>query len=93
MLLASLGSIDGELLSKAIHSTFVLRATHPLSQKMPSLSKTVRLEYSRLAGGLGLRFDDFDDAEVALAEFINPILQSDELRLWNANKWRWESSR
>ena len=93
LLLAGLGSIDGTRLSSAIDSTFTLRATHPVPQKMPSLSKTLRREYSRLADELGLRFDDFDAAEAALADFINPILHSNNPGMWNADNWTWESNR
>jgi len=93
LLLASLGGIDGVLLSKAVVSIFSVRDTHPVPLQMPSLSKQLRREYIRLAGELELTFENFDTAEVALAKFVNPIFQSDNPGIWNADRWTWESNR
>ena len=93
LLLASLGSIDGVLLSRSVDSTFAVRTTHPVPQKMPSLSNTLRGEYVRLARELGLAFEDFDAAEEALADFANPIFRSNDPGMWNADNWSWDSNR
>lgn len=93
LLLAGIGSINGSLLSRAIDTTFAVRETHPVPKTMPSLPKTLRREYARLTGELGLAFDDFEAAEAALADFINPIFQSNDPGIWNADNWTWESNR
>ncbi|MGB7116197.1 MAG: nucleotidyl transferase AbiEii/AbiGii toxin family protein, partial [Anaerolineales bacterium] len=89
LLLANLSNIEGVTLSKAIQSTFEIRNTHPLPREMPELSKTLRREYYRLAGELDLEFDDFHDAENALANFINPVLVNNDLGMWDAENWIW----
>jgi len=89
LLLAGLSNIKGGTLSKAIQSTFEIRNTHPLPQEMPELSKTLRREYNHLAGELGLEYDDFLDAENALADFINPVLVSNDPGMWDAEIWTW----
>ncbi|MGB2911333.1 MAG: nucleotidyl transferase AbiEii/AbiGii toxin family protein [Anaerolineales bacterium] len=89
LLLAGLSNIKGVTLSKAIQSTFEIRNTHPLPREMPELSKTLRREYYRLAGELDLEFDDFHDAENALANFINPVLVNNDLGMWDAENWIW----
>jgi hypothetical protein len=89
LLLAGLADIEGTILSEAIRSTFEVRKTHPLPQEMPTLSKTLRREYTRLAKELELSFDDFYDAAKALAEFVNPVLSGNALGIWEANNWRW----
>jgi len=90
LLLAGLGNIDGALLSQGISSTFALRGTHPVPQTLLSLSKTLRHEYTRMSGALGLTFEDFDAAERALADFINPVFQSNDPGMWDADNWMWE---
>jgi predicted nucleotidyltransferase component of viral defense system len=89
LLLAGLSNIKGVTLSKAIQSTFDIRNTHPLPQEMPELSKTLRPEYNHLAGELVLEYDDFHDAENALAYFINPVLVNNDPGMWDADNWTW----
>ena len=89
LLLAGLSNIKGVTLSKAIQSTFEIRNTHPLPREMLELSKTLRREYSHLAGELDLEYNDFHDAENALANFINPVLVNNDLGMWDAENWIW----
>ena len=89
LLLAGLENIEGAVLAKVTQSTFKIRATHPIPQEMPALSKTLRREYKRLASELGLAYDDFYDAENAFAEFINPVLESDDPGMWDTINWAW----
>ena len=89
LLLANLSNIEGVTLSKAIQSTFEIRNTHPLPREMLELSKTLRREYSHLAGELDLEYNDFHDAENALANFINPVLVNNDPGMWDAENWIW----
>jgi hypothetical protein len=92
LLLAGLGEIDGAVLSRAIQATFELRNTHPLPPEMPVISKNLHREYTRLAKELGLKFANFQDAEKALENFINPILAHDNLGKWDNVNWAWTQS-
>jgi hypothetical protein len=92
LLLAGLGKIDGAVLSRAIQATFELRDTHPLPPEMPVISKNLRREYTRLAKELGLKFDSFQGAEKALADFINPILAYGDIGTWDTENWEWSHS-
>ncbi len=89
LLLAGLSNIEGVTLSKAIQSTFEIRNTHPLPQEMPELSKTLRREYNHFARELVLEYDDFHNAEIALADFINPVLVNNDPGMWDAENWTW----
>jgi hypothetical protein len=89
LLLAGLSDIEGVTLSKAIRSTFEIRNTHPLPQEMPELSNTLRREYNHFARELVLEYDDFHDAENALADFIDPVLVNNDPGMWDAENWTW----
>lgn len=90
LLLASFGTIDGTLLSRAIVSTFQLRGTHPIPHSMPSLEKTIQREYTRISGEVDLPFEDFYTAKDAMVAFINPLLKSKNPGNWNSKIWEWE---
>jgi hypothetical protein len=89
LLLAKLGSIDGKMLQKAIHSTFEIRDTHPVPSQVPSLPVTLSRGYGRLARPLKLGYESFRDAEEALVDFLAPILIENEPGTWNAKSWQW----
>lgn len=90
LLLANLEKFERTQLSRVIHSTFNQRGTNPIPEEMPTLSNSLRNEYNRLARELEMRFDNFDNAESALAVFINPVLLSSDPCIWNVDSWRWE---
>lgn len=73
LLLAGFRKIDGAHLSQEIFSTFKQRGTHPVPHSLPSFSRAIRRDYKRLADEPGMRFDNYDSAEEALAAFINPV--------------------
>ncbi|MEN8171548.1 MAG: nucleotidyl transferase AbiEii/AbiGii toxin family protein [Chloroflexota bacterium] len=89
LLLAGLGGINGVMLSKAINGTFELRNTHPVPNEMPALSKSLRYKYDHLAKELNLAINNFDDADNALADFIEPVFRSDDPGMWDVETWRW----
>ncbi|MBN1264437.1 MAG: nucleotidyl transferase AbiEii/AbiGii toxin family protein [Anaerolineales bacterium] len=90
LLLAGLGNIDGKSFSQAIVSTFKKRGTHPIPPTIPSFSRTINREYTRIADEVGLISKDFETAEKALAAFINPVLRCENPGTWNPDNWGWE---
>ncbi len=90
LLLAGLGDIDETILARAIRTTFDIRNTHPVPQELPAFSKNLQREYSRLSKELGLTFGSFEEAQEALAAFINPILTHTGPMRWDVQDWAWK---
>ncbi|MFA5874070.1 MAG: nucleotidyl transferase AbiEii/AbiGii toxin family protein [Anaerolineales bacterium] len=92
LLLAKLGSINGDALKLAIVATFESRATHPLPAELSPLPKSLSREYEHLADTLDLAYGTFDAAEQALGQFLNPVLSDVFPGIWDAALWGWRIS-
>ena len=90
LLLAKVKDIPGTTLSLAIQITFKIRDTHPIPTQMPKLAVNMYREYGKLAKELALPYADIQQAENALAAFLNPVLQYDDPGSWQPAEWKWK---
>ncbi len=90
LLLAGIAPIASTKLRKAIISTFENRNTHPLPDRILKMSTLYAKSYSNLAKQIGLKFTKIDEGNIAVGEFLLPIITSNSRRTWNPKKWQWE---
>lgn len=90
LLLAGIAPITSMKLRKTIFSTFENRNTHPLPDSIPKMNVLYARSYSNLADQVKLKFTKIDKGNLALEEFLLPIITSKSRRTWNPGKWKWE---
>ncbi len=90
LLLAQQGALHAVTLRRALEATFQTRATHPLPKTFPALSKTWEKPFQRLAQQTGLPIRSLAEAESALGQFLNPVLQNLFVRDWYPDQWTWK---
>jgi len=90
LLLAGIAPITSKQLRKTIISTFENRNTHPLPAIIPKMSSLYTRSYSSLASQVGLKFKNINEANIALENFLSPILITNLQGTWNPKKWKWE---
>lgn len=90
LLAASIAPLSSSKLRRAIEATFQARATHPIPEKMPDPPERLSASYRKLARELNLAWPTIDEAGLAAAHFLNPVLQGDVARKWDpaASKWK-----
>ncbi len=88
LLLGAIGPFTAQQLRHAVDVTFTFRATHPVPVSLPPLPNEWADRYVKIAREIALPWIDFDAAEVALREFLNPVLEN-RVRTWEPKVWRW----
>lgn len=88
LLLAQQGALRAETLRQALEVTFQIRATHPLPESFPALSKTWARPFQRLAEQTGLTLSLVQASE-ALQRFLDPVLQNRAVGIWCPDLWEW----
>lgn len=87
-LLASVGPLDAQSLSKAIRQTFEHRNTHPVPTAIPQPPTSWAMPYARIAHEDGLPWKTIADVFAAVREFLDPVL-AEESGIWEPTTWTW----
>jgi hypothetical protein len=90
LLLAHMGSIEGDRLREALMATFTARQTHPLPVEMPGPPPGWERPFQRMAAEVQLEQRSIKEANAALQQFLNPVLSGNPLGLWNPVFWKWQ---
>ncbi len=88
LLLGAIGPFTSQQLRHALDVTFAFRATHAVPASLPRLPNDWADRYAKIAREIALPWLDFDAAEAALREFLNPVLDG-RGRIWDQKAWRW----
>ncbi len=89
-LLATTGSIDGELVRRAIETTFEFRDTHGVPAAIPMPAESWEAPYAAMATGEQLPWATLQKVTEAVSLFLDPILRPDnDLGSWEPSQWRW----
>jgi len=89
LLMAELGSINGQLLFQALQMTFNARKTHSLPQELPFPPAAWSAPFRKMASGVGLGYATLAEAGAAAQHFLNPILQGEVMGAWDPAAWSW----
>jgi hypothetical protein len=89
LLLAQQGTLQSQTLRQALEATFQTRATHPLPQTFPPISTTWTKPFLLLAEQAHLAWT-LEQANDALARFLDPILQKRAAGSWRPDLWEWK---
>ncbi len=89
LLIAELGTINSEMLVRALRETFRTRATHSLPMKLPDPPSNWATEFRRMAREVRLGYKSIADAKVAITQFLDPVLQQEISGTWNPITWSW----
>lgn len=89
-ILASLGTLDADVLRTAVKQTFVHRSTHEVPHALDRPREQWRLPYERLAKDNALAWKTLDDVHAASARFLDPVLQGTSGH-WDPEAWAWIS--
>lgn len=95
-LLATLGSLDAEVLRGAVVATFEFRATHPLPSAIPEPPSAWGPVYSRMATEDNLRWRTLAELFDAVRSFLDPILAvtpPERSSRWHVESWTWSVRR
>lgn len=88
LLLAGTGAHASQQLRVAIDVTFAFRATHAVPASLPPLPADWAGKYAKIAREIGLPWPSFAVAELALRQFLDPVLAG-ESGTWEPEAWRW----
>jgi len=89
LLAASITSFSSSRLTRAIHATFQARATHEVPEKLPGPPARLSASYRKLARELDLAWPTINEAGLAAARFLTPVLQGSAARKWDPVAWKW----
>lgn len=90
LLLADIKPINSIRLRHTIISTFNNRRTHIVPATIPKIRAEYSKSYSYLANQVKLQFRNIDEANIALDDFLSPIIMKNIKKNWNPRKWKWE---
>lgn len=90
LLLAGMGAIEGSRLREAINATFLARRTHPVPLQMSDPPLGWERPFQRLAAEVKLEQRSIQEADAALKQFLNPVLNSSQIAIWNPLYWQWQ---
>ncbi len=91
LLLAGLQPLPGLVLRQALQATFEALDTHPLPTALPDPPRSWALPLRRMADETGLAWREINDVARASQQFMNPVLESQEIGSWNPIGWVWEA--
>ncbi len=89
LLLAGMGGIDGSRLQEAINSTFLARSTHPIPFHMLAPPNDWERPFQRMAKEVKLEFMSLEEANAAMKRFLDPVLSSKVIDVWDPLSWGW----
>ncbi len=89
-LLATAGSIDGEVLRRAIRTTFAHRGTHPVPDTVPAPPDFWEAPYAAMAATDELPWATLSEVNTAVSSFLEPVLKSGQIGGWEPGQWRWQ---
>jgi hypothetical protein len=92
LLIAELGTMDGQVLRQALQATFEAYKTHKLPGHLPDPPSTWATPFRRLAGETGLDYQAANDAAEAARRFLDPALQGDVTGTWNPETQSWQAT-
>jgi len=79
-----------EELRRAIQSTFEHRKKHGLPVSSPRIAAMYSRNFSSLAKQVGLKQKSLNEANIALEEFLLPVISGSMPKTWNPKRWKWE---
>lgn len=89
LLLAELGNLDADRLSRAIQATFDVRDTHTLPKEIPDPPGEWSRPFQKLATEVALRYRTLEEANGAIKRFLNPLLNGSIIHQWDPRTWLW----
>ena len=90
LLLAGLQPLFGSPLRQALQATFDARDTHPLPATLPYPPVSWTQPFRRMADETALAWRDLSDAVRAAQNFVDPVLQNQNVSRWDPLSWTWE---
>jgi hypothetical protein len=90
LLIAGLRQMDGQVLHQAMQATFDTRRTHALPLHLPDPPSTWVAPFRRLAEETGLGTRTLTDAGEAAHRFLDPVLRSEAIGMWDPMTWSWQ---
>lgn len=90
LLLAGMGVIEGNRLREAINSTFLVRHTHPVPLQLPVPPPIWERPFQRMAKDIQLEQNSLQEANIAMKQFLNPVLSNMQIGLWHPIYWAWQ---
>lgn len=90
LLLAGLEPMTAASLRQALVTTFALRMTHPLPQRLPAPPVNWTLPFRRLAQEVYLPWQDLEEAYTVAAQFLDVILVDTVDVNWDPATWAWQ---
>lgn len=88
-LLATVHTLDAQLLRSALEKTFSFRQTHPLPSALPPPSAGWQAPYAALARENQLRWTSLSEVTMAATNFLDPVLRGDPVTTWSPDLWVW----
>lgn len=89
LLLADIGTIDGNNLRKAIRATFSAKDTHPLPTSVPTPPSDWSRGFTRMAHEVGLADLTLNNAYQLIQDFLYPVLTNTETGTWDRETQKW----
>ena len=89
-LLAMHRPILGDKLRQALEKTFGHRRTHELLRSVPMAPVAWAAPYASMAKENALPWRDLASVQDAVGNFLNPILELSDSRVWTPRTWSWE---
>jgi hypothetical protein len=90
LLIAELGTLNGQLLRRALRATFEARNTHPLPTHLPVPPSSWSTPFRRIAREVSLGYNTLADAISAISRFLDPVLQGQPVGRWDPITWTWQ---
>ncbi|MDY7095442.1 MAG: nucleotidyl transferase AbiEii/AbiGii toxin family protein [Acidobacteriota bacterium] len=89
-LLATTGQIDGELLRKAVNTTFQFRNTHAVPSTVPTPPDSWEAPYAEMAEADELPWVTLQEVSEAVSLFLGPALRTPAPTTWDPSRWIWQ---
>ncbi len=90
LLIAGLTSFAAISLRQALEATFDARHTHAIPLRLPDPPLGWDAPFRRQAADLQLNYSTLAEAVFATRLFIEPVLQSADVRQWEPQHWEWQ---
>lgn len=91
LLLAQQSRLQASHLLRALRSTFLSRATHPLPENLPDIPEQWQTELRRMAEQTGLGWRNIREVSEALRRFLEPVMHHETEGQWDPVRWQWNA--
>lgn len=88
-LLATMRPLRSDSIRTALSQTFKYRATHEVPRALPDPPSNWEKTYAALGKENGLPWATLTTVTDAARRFLDPVLASDEPRIWSPQDWSW----